>query len=735
MRPFTPRTRTLGWLLPAVVALSAVQLVLVGRASAEPDPRPEPVIVEEPLSFVVDESLESVGAGKDDVATIANSLGNRSDFASDELIVITNDEAALERLLERRGGKILHSFDPAEHGYEELRRRYLVGIDASEVKTDRLASDLEALGAEARGEHRLSSRQALGLVAVAAGEAVEGMTVDLNWLAQGHTIRTRTTTEGSGLITDAFRWAHFANGTVQDTGIGEAWNLLVRADRLPPVGTGPRIGILDRGFASFDPDIPGGSVQLSTGPNPSPCSSGNPCRFHGANVTSTALALVDNRFGAAGAAGPVARALQLDSRGTMFGAANGMVVLQSLGARIINMSFGGTEPHGIGNHVDWFDRNADAVRARGTILVASAGNAGIDVDQNGCFISCWESEYHWPCETTGVLCVGGLGLNSKSPQSDPLTGSSNYAFGPNRVAGTIDIWAPWFAAAGVDPSDPFFATNSNRLTSFAGTSASAPVVSGVAALVWAAKPTLTAAQVESTILSTAQPGSGGAALTIDAEAAVTSALGPNLPPDIRIAQPSAGSWVPRGWVRFRADASDREDGVPRVRWFADDTTFLGEGNDILLPTHSVGFGFRKITAVAIDSGGRTVPDADGGVVINLANTRPVVAISKPTSGSVFYVYRNRLQGGWSGDTIELRGLSFDLNNSPIDLPDQQVWWIRGDEAPIRGHVASVNALDLGIGTHTITFWGTDGQYPGSKSVTIEVREWLPTVCSPGLSCS
>jgi hypothetical protein len=525
---------------------------------------------------------------------------------------------------------------------------------------------------------------------------------------------------------------------VQDTGIGEAWNLLARANRLPAAGTGRQVGILDRGFAPFDADVPAGSVQLSSGPNPDPCSGGNACPFHGTNVTSTAMALVDNRFGAAGAGGPVARAVQLDNGGNIFTVATGMIALRSSGASVINMSFSGTLPAVAAAFTGNFDVIAVAVRATGAILVASAGNANTDVDTISCFVACWEATYHWPCETTGVLCVGGLGANSKARQVSVVAGSSNFGGGGNLAgSGTVDIWAPWFAVSGVDPSDAAFSTSPNTAKSFTGTSAAAPVVSGVAALVWAARPGLPAALVESTLLSTAQPGIGVASLTIDAEAAVSSALLPNLPPDVRIAQPTNGSSVPRGLVQFRANASDREDGVPRVRWFVDGSLLPGEGTNVVLPTHGFSFGPHTITAEAIDSGGQTVADADGGVTVTFVNTAPSVSIGQPTNGSVFNIYRDRLRGGWSGDTIDLVGTSSDPNNSPGALSNSQVAWLRNG-APFRtGHVASVNALELGIGTHPITFRGTDAQgASGSQTVTIEVKEWVPIVwdCPPLMIC-
>jgi serine protease len=737
---------TFGWLLTTVLVVLFAQLALAGAAMADgPDPK-EPALVEEPLSFVVDESLEPIG-GQKGVATVADPHGKRSDFAADELIVVTDDGKTLEGLLERRKGNVLSSFDPAEYGFDELRARHLVRIDTSDVDTERLTSDLESLGVDARGGHRVSSREALGLIAVAAAEAVDGMTVGFNWLVQGTTIRTRSTTEAPlddmsitpAYTRDAYQWAHLANGTTQDTGIGEAWNLLARANRLPAPGAGIRIGILDNGFAPFDPDIPGGSIQLSNGASTIPCFGGVACPFHGSNVTSTAMALVDNSFGAAGSGGPVARAIQLNTGASIFTVESGLLNLQSRGARIINMSFGGSIPYALGGfNPAFFDVTADAVRARGTLLVASAGNAGIDVDTLGCFIACWEAAYNWPCETTGVLCVGGLNTNSKAPFP-----SSNFESGRNHAgSGTVDIWAPWFAVSAVDPSDAAFAADPNTAKSFPGTSASAPVVSGVAALVMAARPGLTAAQVETTLLSTAQPGTGGATLTLDAQAAVTSALLPNLPPDVRIVQPASGSQVARGYVQFSATASDREDGMPTVRWFADSiasgTTYsLGQGTNVTLTTHHLAFGTYTIRAVATDSGNQSVPDADGGIAINLINTAPSVGIGQPTNGGVYYIYRNRLQGGWSGDTINLAGTSWDLNNSPGTLPDQLVYWTRNGLFLTSGHVGSVNALALGVGTHTITFRGRDaeGLWAVDKSVTIEVQEWRPKlICLPGTIC-
>jgi hypothetical protein len=80
--------------------------------------------------------------------------------------------------------------------------------------------------------------------------------------------------------------------------------------------------------------------------------------------------------------------------------------------------------------------------------------------------------------------------------------------------------------------------------------AAAPFATGVTSLVWAANPTLTASQVEE--MSTAHPGVKLAFRTVDALAAVSPALGPDLPPDITITSTTADTlneWENRVWVK------------------------------------------------------------------------------------------------------------------------------------------------------------------------------------------
>ena len=724
-------------LLALVLAALAVALALAGKAGAQS----EPVVVDEPLGFVADGSLEPVSGGKSGFASIA-AFGAHADFIPDQLILETRDEGALKAFLARWEGTVVDRFDPSESGLEGLAPQYVVQIDTRLADPDRLVEDLHALGVEARGTHRVSSEEGLRLLAAAAESAREGLSIGVNWIAQPATIRTRSTTEAptsGGISSNAYSWPHICNGPTpacpQDLGVGEAWNLLARAGRLASQGaTRVPIGILDGGYAPFDADTPPGSVQLISGANPFNSCGGGACPFHGSNVSDAATALPDNGFGAAGSGGPVARTIEFGYGGpvslstivSMLGQVSGAGSVSA--TRILNMSFGIPAPAAVAWTLGVGDLVLGAVRASGKSLYAAAGNAGVDVDVVNSFLGIrWEADTVWPCEAPAVVCVGGLASGSKSAAT-----GSNFGTGGLPGSGTVDVYGPFTVFVGPDG-----AVTGNVAQSVRGTSVASPFVAGVNALVMAANPALTPLQAESILLGTALatcsqsiPGTtiSFAVRCVDAERAVRAALG-NAPPDIRIVQPAIGTSHPRGKVRFRAVASDLEDGVPNVTWFLCGRQ-IGTGLDVYLDTYHCPFGAQTVTAVARDSFGWSVGDADGGVTFTLTNTPPSVSIAKPTYGATFYVYRNPLTG-WSGDTILLEGTSSDPNNASGTLTDLEVRWLVGGRT-LGGHRTSINALDLGIGTHMVTFTGDDGLAGASQTAMIEVKQWRPVYnpCGP-----
>src|SRR5690606_9955707 len=114
--------------------------------------------------------------------------------------------------------------------------------------------------------------------------------------------------------------------------------------------------------------------------------------------------------------------------------------------------------------------------------------------------------------------VGGMRANSTM-----RAGDSNYG------ADQVDIFAPFTLWLGPDPSAP-----DNTARALNGTSCSSPFTAGVAALIWAANPSLSADQVEHALLTTAHVNSDSQVRRhVNAFAAVKSVLG-NVPPVVTL---------------------------------------------------------------------------------------------------------------------------------------------------------------------------------------------------------
>ena len=162
------------------------------------------------------------------------------------------------------------------------------------------------------------------------------------------------------------------------------------------------------------------------------------------------------------------------------------------GAKVINMSLGSTStawPQ------SWDDAFAYA-EANDVVIVAAAGNRKTGSEQVGA-----------PATIPGILAVGGLGKDGTASVDSSSQGIS------------IGVSAPAEDLAGGLPNGGY--------ASWSGSSGAAPIVSGVAALIRAKYPDMSAAQVINRIISTAKPKGGGVPNAIygygvlDAEAALT----------------------------------------------------------------------------------------------------------------------------------------------------------------------------------------------------------------------
>jgi subtilisin family serine protease len=181
---------------------------------------------------------------------------------------------------------------------------------------------------------------------------------------------------------------------------------------------------------------------------------------HGTAVAGVIGALASNKTGVAGACNRCAimpvKVLNWAGSGYWSVAAKGIVWAADHGADVINLSFGGpTGSSTLGNAVAY-------ARSKGAVVVAAAGNNGT-------------SGYFYPAAYPGVISVAA------STDYDFRYSWSNYSAGWVTLAAPGCTWtSKWKDTYG----------------SFCGTSAAAPVVSGIAALVKSAKPSLSAGRVE-----------------------------------------------------------------------------------------------------------------------------------------------------------------------------------------------------------------------------------------------
>ena len=238
----------------------------------------------------------------------------------------------------------------------------------------------------------------------------------------------------------------------------------------PPSSGGTLTGIIDTGIERGHVDLLNKTKVCATATSatgivvPGTCSDDN---LHGTHVAGTIGAATGNGVGVAGVAPDAEFAVfkALNGAGTGFYAdivAGVNYLSKQPGVRIISMSIGGPED-------DALNRALSDAYARGTLLVAAAGNDG-DATKN------------WPAHHPDVMSVSSIDAAGKKSSFSTCNPDVEIA-----APGT-DIWSTF---------------PGNGYGVISGTSMATPHVSGVAAMLMRQKG-LTAAQTRSTLKSTAQ---------------------------------------------------------------------------------------------------------------------------------------------------------------------------------------------------------------------------------------
>ncbi len=218
----------------------------------------------------------------------------------------------------------------------------------------------------------------------------------------------------------------------------------------------------------------GNNIVLGAGPD----------ELHGTHVAGIVGAQRDNGIGMNGVAAPVvfivARAVP-DGDEYDKDVAKAIRYVVDNGAKVVNMSFG----KAYSPHSDWVYDAMKYAAKHDVLLVKAAGNDSQNIDL--------AKNLHYPTDspespeveiTDNVITVGAM---TRHFDDRLVSDFSNY--GKNRV----DVFAPGSEIYSTVPKD-------NKYKSIQGTSMASPAVAGVAALVRAYYPNLTAKQVKQILI-------------------------------------------------------------------------------------------------------------------------------------------------------------------------------------------------------------------------------------------
>jgi subtilisin family serine protease len=231
------------------------------------------------------------------------------------------------------------------------------------------------------------------------------------------------------------------------------------------------IAVIDSGFDLAHPDLAGVPV-VSPRNETWNTTDVTDQDGHGTLVAGTIFARTNDATGIAGIAPGVTlmpiKVLDGDGSGFFSDVLDAVDWARTHGANIINLSLGALLTP---DQVALFQPTFTVARAAGLLIVAAAGNTGIGTRS-------------YPASLDGVVSVAAV--DASDTRADWSTFNS-----------AVDLSAPGVDILSTSAFDP------HGYESVSGTSFSSPIVAGIAALVWSARPTLTVNQLEAVLRTSA----------------------------------------------------------------------------------------------------------------------------------------------------------------------------------------------------------------------------------------
>jgi thermitase len=273
-------------------------------------------------------------------------------------------------------------------------------------------------------------------------------------------------------------------------------------------GTVP-IAVLDSGIRQTHEDLQG---KIARSVNFSASATTDDLFGHGTHVAGSAAASSNNGVGVAGTCKDCpllnVKVLGDDGGGDWAGIANGITWATDNGAKVINMSLGGTSPSLT------VEEAVNYAWGKGAVLVAAAGNRGV-------------SDPYYPAYYPNVIAVAATDHNDQK---------ANFS---NHGSSWVDVASPGVGILSTTVDGGYGAKD--------GTSMAAPHAAGVVGLVWSFSPVgATAQEIRDDVEATADPIDGTGAYWSKGRINACKALGATCtrdltPPTVVGVTPTSGS--------------------------------------------------------------------------------------------------------------------------------------------------------------------------------------------------